>query len=252
MIVATLLVVLTPGGVALGQDAAGEASGGSATRLIDHFVVKGGPITWFALIPLSVAALALTVEHSLTIRRKTFVPPEVLKKLQAHFRQQRYAEAMRLTATDASVLSYAVRSALSAAPNGFAAMERSMEDALDERASRLHRKIEYLNIIGNVGPMIGLFGTVYGMIRMFATLHETGGIPVPSRIAADLSVALVTTFWGLLIAIPALSVFGIFRNRIDMLGAECALAAERLIAVFKPEAAERDPAGLVGAGAEAG
>ena len=120
--------------------------------------------------------------------------------------------------------------------NGFAAMERAVEESLEARSSGMLRKIEYLNVIGNISPMVGLFGTVYGMIGLFASIRQAGGMPDPARIADDISVALVTTFWGLLVAIPALSVFALFRNRIDVLTAECALAADRLLTPFKPGA----------------
>ena len=111
-----------------------------------------------------------------------------------------------------------------------------MEDALEERGARLSRKIEYLNLIGNVAPMLGLFGTVHGIIGMFISISEAGGIPVMSRISHNLGTALVATFWGLLIAIPSLTVFGLLRNRIDVLLGECAIAAERLMAAFRPSA----------------
>ena len=75
------------------------------------------------------------------------------------------------------------------------------------------------------------------MIRLFASIRVAGGMPEPAKIADDISVALVTTFWGLLVAIPALSVFALFRNRIDVLTAECAVAVDRLLAPFKPGAA---------------
>jgi biopolymer transport protein ExbB len=115
-------------------------------------------------------------------------------------------------------------------------MRRAMADAIDHHAGRMSRKIEYLNVIGNVSPMVGLFGTVYGMIGLFASITEAGGIPEPAKIADDISIALVTTFWGLLVAIPALSVFAFFRNRIEELTSECASTAERLIATFEPAA----------------
>ncbi len=113
-------------------------------------------------------------------------------------------------------------------------MERALEESLEDRSAKLVRKIEYLNVIGNVSPMIGLFGTVYGMIRLFASIRAAGAIPEPAIIADDISIALVTTFWGLAVAIPALSAFAIFRNRVDVLTAECALTCEKLLAVFKP------------------
>ena len=109
-----------------------------------------------------------------------------------------------------------------------------MEEVMETRAAGLYRRIEYLNIIGNVSPMIGLFGTVYGMIRTFSTIVEQGGSPDPKALAGGISIALVTTFWGLLVAIPALSIFHLMRNRIDGLLAECAVEAETIIQFFKP------------------
>ena len=119
-----------------------------------------------------------------------------------------------------------------------------MEEALEEHAAKLSRKIEHLNLIGSVAPMVGLFGTVYGIIGMFISISDSGGIPVMSRISHDLGNALVATFWGLLVAIPALAVFGLLRNRIDVLLGECAATAERLMAVFKPQPAEMPRAAI--------
>jgi len=82
------------------------------------------------------------------------------------------------------------------------------------------------------------------MIRLFASIRAAGAIPEPARIADDLSIALVTTFWGLAVAIPALSIFALFRNRIDVLAADVALTCERLLAAFKP--AGDEVAGLSG------
>ena len=81
-------------------------------------------------------------------------------------------------------------------------------------------------MIGNVSPMVGLFGTVFGMIKLFNTIVVTGGQPQPSQLAEGISVALVTTFWGLFIAIPALSMYGVFRNRIETLVSEAVSEAE--------------------------
>ncbi|MCP4590470.1 MAG: MotA/TolQ/ExbB proton channel family protein [bacterium] len=227
---------------AMGQDEAAAEDGGGVARLFDHFVGDGGPITWFILIPLSVATIALTVEHALSIRRSTLLPAEVEDRLAALLEKKQYAEALQLSGEDDSMLGRAVNAGLSEAANGYLEMERSLDEALDERAARLTRKIEYLNVIGNVSPMIGLFGTVYGMIKAFASIGDFGGNLDPGQIADDISIALVTTFWGLLVAIPALTIFALFRNRIDLLTAECALVAERLLAVFKPAGGQRSAA----------
>ncbi len=242
VLLAVLVLMVFPDAVAFAQpaDAATTDAPTGAMRVFDHFIVKGGFITWFILVPLSVATVALTVEYSISIRRQTFVPPETYAIISESFNQQNYAEALRISDSDPSLLAAVIKTSLVESSNGYPAMERAMEESLEERSSRLMRKIEYLNVIGNISPMVGLFGTVYGMISLFASIREAGGMPEPARIADDISVALVTTFWGLLVAIPALSIFAIFRNRIDVLTAECAIAADRLLSPFKP-GAQRSP-----------
>ena len=204
-------------------------------RYFDFFVVKGG-IIGYGLIVISVVAVALTIEHALTIRRATIVPPVAARQTRDMIDQRQYVEAIQFTSDDPSMLGYVVNAGLLEASNGYAAMERAIEETLDERSAKLFRKTEYLNIIGNVSPMIGLFGTVVGMILLFAEIHASNTFP-PARVVADrIAVALITTFWGLAVAIPALSVHAVFRNRIDVLTAECAIAAEHILAVFKPGA----------------
>ncbi|MCH7527601.1 MAG: MotA/TolQ/ExbB proton channel family protein [Planctomycetes bacterium] len=234
LFVAVVVVVVFIGGTSFAQSGDEELTG--TTQVFDHFLVNGGAITWFILVPLSVATVALTIEYCLSIRRKTFVPPETLSEIEAQLAERQYVRSLQYTAEDPSVLAYVVNTGLTAAANGRAAMERAVADAIEDRSARLMRKIEYLNVIGNISPMVGLFGTVYGMIRLFASIRQAGGMPEPARIADDISIALVTTFWGLLVAIPALSVFAIFRNRIDSLSAECALTVDRLFSRFATEA----------------
>ncbi len=218
----------------MGQNTPTADQAGSAGKLFDHFVVRGGMITWFVLIPLSIATIALIVEHCFSIRRRTMIPDGLLDRLRNDLEAKRYVDALKASAGDSSTLGLAINRGLVQAGNGYTAMQAAMIDSLELSAGRMMRKIEYLNVIGNVSPMIGLFGTVYGMIGLFASIFEAGGIPEPARIAEHMSIALVTTFWGLLVAIPALSVFSFFRNRIDELTTACAVAGESLLGVFDP------------------
>jgi len=235
----TLVLLFVTGTTAWAQPAAGEASS-SDLKWFDFFVLKGGYIT-LVLIALSVVTIALTVEHALSIRRMTIVPAEPTEKIKGLIDKKKYVEAVKFTAEEPSMMGYVLNAGLIEAPNGYATMERAIQESLDDRSSRLFRKIEYLNVIGNVSPMIGLFGTVYGMILLFARIHRQNAFPPPQEVANDISVALITTFWGLAVAIPALSVFAIFRNRIDVLTAECAIVTERLLSVFKPGAGASQP-----------
>ncbi len=217
-------------------------------KYFDFFVVKGGPIA-FGLIALSVVTIALTIEHCLSIRRATIVPPEAARHARILIDQKKYLEAIQFTAEDPSMLGYVLNAGLVEASNGYEAMERALEETREERSARLFRKTEYLNIVGNVSPMIGLLGTVTGMILLFAEIHAADAFPGARIVADRIAVALITTFWGLAVAIPALSIYAVFRNRIDVLTAECGLAAEHVLSVFKPggashaDAAEPSPNG---------
>jgi biopolymer transport protein ExbB len=113
-------------------------------------------------------------------------------------------------------------------------MMQAAESMTDELVVRRLRKIEVLNVFGQVAPMIGLFGTVYGMIVAFFTIAQMGGTADPVALAGGIGTALVTTFWGLLIAIPALSVFAVVRNRIDAAGSEGAREVEQILMRFRP------------------
>ena len=113
---------------------------------------------------------------------------------------------------------------------GWNAVEKSVEDALAEQSARLFRKIEYLSVIGNIAPMVGLLGTVIGMIMAFQQV-ATPGMTNASQLAEGIYQALVTTVGGLIVAIPAIGAFAIFRNRIDQFVAEAAYLSQH---VFSP------------------
>jgi biopolymer transport protein ExbB len=189
--------------------------------------------------------VALTIEHCLSIRRSTIVPPASVEQIKALVDEKKYAEAVRYTSQEPSMLGYVLHAAFLEASNGFAAMERALEEAIEERSAKMYRKIEYLNIIGAVSPMMGLFGTVVGMIFLFSAIHASDTFPRAQVVADNVAIALVATFWGLAVAIPSLSIYSVFRNRIEVMTAECALAADRILAVFKvgsgPRAAARGP-----------
>ena len=137
-----------------------------------------------------------------------------------------------------SFLSFVLCAGFDEATGGWPAMEKAMEDATAEQAARLFRKIEYLSVIGNIAPMVGLLGTVTGMIFAFQEVAETQGAVRAAQLAEGIYTALVTTVGGLLVAIPSLAAFAVFRNRVDQLVAETAYLAQHLVTPLK---ADRSP-----------
>lgn len=195
-------------------------------------LLGGGGIGIFLWI-VSVATLALIITYLIQIRRGNIMPPTVHMQIQELFEQKLYREAIDMTAGEPSFLSYVVHAALADASHGYPAMERAMEEAAEERTTKLLRNIEWLNLIGNVGPMLGLMGTVWGMIRAFFTIVKEKQVVI-DKLAGDIGIALVTTLLGLAVAIPALAVYAIMRNRIDALTSEAMVAGQQLIANFRP------------------
>lgn len=210
--------------------------------VFDHFVRQGGPITWFVLIPMSVAMVAMSIGHFLLIRRQTMIPPLLRDDVAEQAEARDIPAILELIEDDPSMLGAALHAGVNEAARGHEAVTHAVQEVTDERAAHLFRRIEHLNVLGNVAPMVGLLGTVYGMIRAFHSLVETGGVPDPRKLAFGISVALVTTFWGLLVAIPALAVYAISRNRIEALTPECAMVAEELLRPLHESPREPDAA----------
>ena len=109
-----------------------------------------------------------------------------------------------------------------------------MNDAAEEEVMALEHRLSYLGTIASVSPMVGLLGTVFGMIDAFSVISETGA-PQASELAKGISTALVTTQIGLLIAIPALVLFEVFKNLLARFLLELNLQTENVLKQLKQE-----------------
>ena len=224
------------------------AQGGSSGQTMSYFKMffwsddtLGLIITWFIIL-MSAVNMGASIHFFIKYRRTTIIPEMTYVQLETMLDEKRYRDAIDFAANDPSYLARLVDAGLNEASNGYAAMERAVEEASDAESTKLLRPVEFLNVLGNVAPMCGLFGTVYGMIVAFSKLVESGGKPNPAELAAGISTALVTTFWGLVVAIPALSAYAWIRNKIDALCAEGMIMAEGRPPPFKPGGKKEKPA----------
>ena len=186
------------------------------------------------LVLLSALSIGMTIKFALQFRRSNLVPGDSEEEMQALLSEKKFREAIEYAKNDDSYLGQVTSAALNEASNGYVAMERAIEEAGDAQTTKLLRPLEYLNVLGQVSPMLGLFGTVYGMIVAFQRLVDAGGGADPQTLAAGISTALVTTLWGLIVAIPALAAYSVIRNRVDAFTSDGMLVAEELVSVFKP------------------
>jgi biopolymer transport protein ExbB len=229
----TLLIQATPGwaGAAPSEPASTEAP----YQISLFNTIAAGGIIGLVIIFVSLAAVALIVENFLTIRRDRIVPASLIDELQGHIQGKQYGQAQHVCRGDGSFLAQVVGAGLGqmGAMFGFFDMQNAMQEVSERELSKLHQKLEYLSFIASTSPMLGLLGTVTGMISAFNEIARTEGSARPSQLAGGISEALVTTCLGLVVAIPVLFFIAFFRRRIDGFVSESEVVVERLMGHFR-------------------
>lgn len=233
-----LIACLKPStGFAQAQGAGGQMdTAAGASQGFFSIVFSGGLVgvaIIMLLLALSLTAAYLVFEHLMTIRRNELMPDGLSEQVRELLLAGRLAEADQTCRQQPSFLAFVLLNGLSEAEGGWSAVEKAMEDATAEQAARLFRKIEYLSVIGNLAPMVGLLGTVTGMIFAFQQVATTQGAAGAADLAEGIYQALVTTVGGLIVAIPSLGAFAVFRNRLDQLVAEAAYLAQHAVGPLK-------------------
>ncbi|MFO0951750.1 MAG: MotA/TolQ/ExbB proton channel family protein, partial [Isosphaeraceae bacterium] len=123
-----------------------------------------------------------------------------------------------------------VRTGVANLPNGRPEAKEAMNGMAEEVVTGMEQKISYLAIIGQLGPLIGLVGTLIGMIMSFQEIATASGAqPRPEKVAEGISTALVITLLGISLAVPAIFFFALFRNRIAVMTMEATRVADRVI-----------------------
>jgi len=194
----------------------------------------GSAMIWF-LIALSVVNIALIVTLAMRNRRSAILPIAFANRLRDMAASGRGDEAATLARAEASDFSRMLSTGVRHHDRGLPAMVRVVEQTSEELVVARFRSIETLNVLGQVAPMIGLFGTVYGMIMAFRSLAATAGSADPMVLAGGIGTALVTTFWGLFIAIPALAAYAAIRNKVDSVSTEATRRVEEMLDDYTSE-----------------
>jgi biopolymer transport protein ExbB len=198
-----------------------------------------GVIIILTLLMLSLISAYLIIEQLMTLRKGEVMPQGLADEVRQFLAQGRLPDADAACRKRPSPLAFVLISGMSEIDFGWQAMEKAMEDAVTEQAAKLYRKIEYLSVIGNLAPMCGLLGTVTGMIIAFQQVAITQGTAGAAQLAEGIYSALVTTVAGLIVAIPSLGAFAVFRNRVDQLIAETAYLAQHVFVPVRRRATTR-------------
>jgi biopolymer transport protein ExbB len=197
----------------------------------------GWPI--YFLLAVSVIAVALIIERFMILRKEKIIPGGLLEKVLAAYQKQGVSEDMLEKLSQDSPLGRVLASGLRNYRSSRDVMKDAIEEAGSAVAHELERFLTTLGTIATISPLMGLFGTVVGMIEIFGSQSPTGSNP--QELAHGISVALYNTGFGLVIAIPAMIFFRHFRGRVEGFVVEMEQQAAKLVDVVHGERFEFQP-----------
>ncbi len=194
-----------------------------------------GALTYYfwIFLAISIVFVALLVMNIMNARRENVVPLHLIESFEACLEENKVQEAYDLAKEDESFLGKVLSAGLEKVSQGYEKAIEAMQEVGEEENMKLDHRLSYLALIGTLSPMIGLFGTVDGMIQSFSVIARSGSSPQASELADGISTALLTTLVGLAIAIPAIAAFNILRNRADRLALEVGITSEGLMSRFQ-------------------
>jgi len=182
------------------------------------------------LLLLSIYFTALVIRLFMEFRVSEAVPTTLVERLEAAIRDKKFQDAYDGCKDNDSFLARLVRTGIANLPNGRSEAKEAMQTATEEIVTTLEMKISYLAVIGTLGPMIGLVGTIRGMIMSFQEIATAAGTqPRPEKVAEGISTALFITLEGVSLSVPAIFFFAFFRNRIAQMTMEATRVADRTI-----------------------
>jgi biopolymer transport protein ExbB len=234
------------------EDAAeGEATSETAATADESFLTwlvnASGPFG--AMIGVeSVILVALIVSCLMQFRREVFMPSSLIEGFEQKLQARDYQGAYELAKKDDSLLGRLLSAGLGRLSRGYEEAIAGMQEVGEDENMTLDHKLSYLSLIGTTGPMLGLLGTVQGMVQAFSVIARSTVSPKPSELANGITLALVTTLEGLIVAIPAVISFSLFKNRQGRLMYDVGNVAEGLMGRFasvgkqRPAAAPAAPA----------
>ncbi len=191
----------------------------------------GWPI-WFIIIA-SIFALAIIGERLWTLRQSAVAPRDLLRQVVEEYRQQGVSREMLTRLNQGSILGQILAAGMLNANSSREVMKDAIEEAGRAAAGELDRFLTSLGTIATASPLLGLFGTVIGMIEIFGSQSPTG--TNPAQLAHGISVALYNTAFGIFVAIPSLIFYRYFRAKVDAMVVTMELQALKLVEIVHGE-----------------
>jgi biopolymer transport protein ExbB len=210
---------LVMGPVAFAQEATAEAAPAEAGAKVEQTtlmqMIKQGGWAMYPLGLFSVGMVFFVVQNALSLREKVLLRPDLMPDFIQLMRDKKVLDAHSLCKENETLFTYVFAAGLERCSTtgeiNFSKVKEAVEEASTEEVTQYMKAVDYLSIIGATAPMLGLLGTVSGMIKAFQTIGSKG-MGKPEELAGNIGEALVTTATGLIIAIPCMLAYYYFRN----------------------------------------
>lgn len=227
-----LLALTFVAGPAFAQDAAAAAPAADNSMSAIQFIKYGGTVGHIIIL-VSVVCLGMSIERAIGLKRDNVVPPDVLAQLEQLFDEEEYEEAMTVCEAQPTFLTNVIAAGLPKIGTGYENIMDAVGEVADFEATKMQQSISYINFLSNVAPLMGLFGTVTGMISAFNQISTSPTPPTPAQLAGGIQQALVTTCQGLMVSIPFSVVYFYYRNKVQRMILEVQSIVGELMERFK-------------------
>ncbi len=215
--------------------AAPAGGGEKRSAIADIFAYENAGIIGYVIVFMSVVAVALIIENFMNMKREKLAPPDLIDELEALFDEENFQEATELCEQEKNYLTRCVGAGLSKLGHPFETIQATVREMETEESVKLFQKIGWLSLLSATAPMMGLFGTVSGMFVTFGTIADAGGSVSPAVLAKGIKMALITTIFGLTVAMPVGVCFFMLRNRVVRISTEANAIAEDLFERFRKD-----------------
>lgn len=192
---------------------------------------------------MSFVLVALILINAMQIRRENLLPTSFVEDFEQKLAGKDYQGAYETARNDDSFVARVLAAGLAKLSRGYPEAVEGMQEVGEEENMVLEHRLSYLALIGSIAPMVGLLGTVWGMVASFQTIARSTTQPKPAELADGIATALVTTLEGLIIAIPAMIAYSLLRNRAARYVLEVGMVSDGLMQRFSSVGKGSKPAG---------
>jgi len=199
------------------------------SKSVLYWLVETSGSIGAVLLVLSIYFVAKVVHSFSELRPEVAAPPEILQQCENMLKTKDFMGVYKLVKGDDSFFSTVLTAGLAELPQGLVEARDAMERVGETLVVEMEKKISMLAVIGSLGPMIGLLGTLKGMIASFSAIALSDTQLKASQVAGGISEALVLTFEGVGLSVPAIYFFAVFRNRVASISTATMLAADEFI-----------------------